>query len=104
MESTKVKTAPITITERALHEVKVIMQDKNVPADYGLRIDHAEQTAWAAAADAGLADPLGIDTGAPLMVFCRTASAGATPVEHITSWYRGDRYQIHMTLDQNHNL
>ncbi|GAB2531116.1 HesB/IscA family protein [Rufibacter soli] len=38
MESTKVKTAPITITERALHEVKEIMKDKNVPADYGLRI------------------------------------------------------------------
>ncbi|AKQ44815.1 [Fe-S]-binding protein [Rufibacter radiotolerans] len=38
MESTKVKTAPITITERALHEVKAIMKDKNVPADYGLRI------------------------------------------------------------------
>ncbi|WP_192821688.1 iron-sulfur cluster assembly accessory protein [Rufibacter sp. LB8] len=38
MESTKIKIAPITLTERALHEVKVIMQDKSVPTEYGLRI------------------------------------------------------------------
>ena len=72
--------------------------------DYALRIDHAEQTAWAESADAALAEPLGIDVGVPLLVFRRTASAGSTPVEHVTSWYRGDRYQIHMTLDLNHDL
>ncbi|QMU27586.1 HesB/IscA family protein [Adhaeribacter radiodurans] len=32
------KIAPITITPRALTEVKIIMQDKNVPAEYGLRV------------------------------------------------------------------
>lgn len=32
------KTAPITLTTRALEEVKTIMKDKNVPAEYGLRI------------------------------------------------------------------
>jgi len=32
------KTAPISLTSRAIAEVKIIMQDKNVPADYGLRI------------------------------------------------------------------
>ena len=72
--------------------------------EYGLRIDHAEQTAWAESADAALAEPLGIGIGVPLLVFRRTSSAGSTPVEHITSWYRGDRYQIHMTLDLNHEL
>jgi len=72
--------------------------------EYGLRIDHAEQTAWAESADAALADPLGIAVGVPLMVFRRTSSAGSTPVEYITSWYRGDRYQIHMTLDLHHEL
>lgn len=72
--------------------------------EYGLRIDHAEQTAWAESADAALAEPLGIEVGVPLMVFRRTSSAGSTPVEYITSWYRGDRYQIHMTLDLNHDL
>ena len=39
METTTInKTAPITLTARALAEVKIIMQDKNVPDDYGLRV------------------------------------------------------------------
>ena len=32
------KTAPISLTPRAIEEVKIIMQDKSVPAEYGLRI------------------------------------------------------------------
>ncbi|PRY11572.1 iron-sulfur cluster assembly protein [Pontibacter ummariensis] len=36
--ATETKTAPITLTERALAEVKNIMQEKNVPAEYGLRV------------------------------------------------------------------
>jgi iron-sulfur cluster assembly protein len=36
--ATETKTAPIAITEKALVEVKNIMQEKNVPAEYGLRI------------------------------------------------------------------
>lgn len=36
--ATEVRTAPITITEKALAEVKNIMAEKNVPAEYGLRI------------------------------------------------------------------
>ena len=31
-------TAPISFTEKALEEVKVILRDKNVPAEYGLRV------------------------------------------------------------------
>lgn len=39
METTTLnKIAPISLTERALAEVKIIMQDKNVPAEYGLRV------------------------------------------------------------------
>ncbi len=39
METTTLhKIAPISLTPKALAEVKIIMQDKNVPADYGLRI------------------------------------------------------------------
>jgi GntR family transcriptional regulator len=72
--------------------------------EYGLRIDHAEQTAWAETADAPLADSLDTPPGTPLLVFRRTSSAGSTPLEYITSWYRGDRYQIHMTLDLHHEL
>lgn len=38
MESTSLKKPPITLTDLAMQEVKVIMSDKSVPADYGLRI------------------------------------------------------------------
>ena len=39
METETIKrTAPISLTPKAIAEVKIIMQDKNVPADYGLRI------------------------------------------------------------------
>ncbi|HSI90376.1 MAG TPA: iron-sulfur cluster assembly accessory protein [Adhaeribacter sp.] len=38
MDNNTIKKAPITITEKALAEVKTIMQDKNVPEGYGLRI------------------------------------------------------------------
>jgi GntR family transcriptional regulator len=67
---------------------------------YGLTIDRAEQTVWAEVADRANAAILGIPPGAPLMVFRRTSSAGSTHVEHVTSWYRGDRYQVHMSLDR----
>ena len=70
--------------------------------EYGLRIDNAEQAVWAEAADPKLADTLGIVAGAPLIVFRRTSSAGSAFLEHVTSWYRGDRYQIHMTLNLQH--
>ena len=70
--------------------------------EYGLRIDNAEQAVWAEAADPQLADTLGIAADAPLIVFRRTSSAGSAFLEHVTSWYRGDRYQIHMTLTLQH--
>ena len=74
-----------------------------IATEYGLRIDRAEQAVWAETASIALAEPLGIEPGLPLLVFRRTSSAGSTTVEHVTSWYRGDRYQIHMTLDLNHD-
>ncbi|MEC5152326.1 GntR family transcriptional regulator [Cryobacterium sp. GrIS_2_6] len=70
--------------------------------EYGLRIDNAEQAVWAEGADDLLAATLGIAANAPVMVFRRTSSAGAAFLEHVTSWYRGDRYQIHMTLNLQH--
>jgi GntR family transcriptional regulator len=70
--------------------------------EYGLRIDNAEQTVWAETADAGASQVLGVAEGAPLMVFRRTSSTGSTSVEYVTSWYRGDRYQVHMTLNLQH--
>lgn len=66
---------------------------------YDLRIAEAEQVAWAEAADVALAEPLEVDAGAPLLVFRRTSLDGdGRAVEHVTSWYRGDRYQVRMSL------
>ncbi|CAQ01027.1 GntR family transcriptional regulator [Clavibacter sepedonicus] len=65
---------------------------------YGVHIDGAEQTVWADAADADTAEALEVTPGASTLVFRRTSRAGGTPVEHVTSWYRGDRYQVHMAL------
>ena len=36
--ATATMTAPISFTEKALIEVKIIMGDKSVPAEYGLRV------------------------------------------------------------------
>jgi iron-sulfur cluster assembly protein len=36
--ATEIKTAPIKLTEKALAEVRNIMQEKNVPEGYGLRV------------------------------------------------------------------
>lgn len=38
METTTIKKAPISLTEKAIAEVKTIMNDKNVPEGYGLRV------------------------------------------------------------------
>jgi GntR family transcriptional regulator, N-acetylglucosamine utilization regulator len=68
---------------------------------FGMVIDGAQQTVWAECADHRLADQLTVRAGMPLLVFRRTATAAGHVVEHVTSWYRGDRYQVHMTLDRN---
>lgn len=67
---------------------------------YGLGVDSAQQSVWAESADARKADLLGVQVGAPLMAFRRTSSARHLAVEHNLSWYRGDRYQVHMSLDR----
>lgn len=38
LEAAPVRTAPISLTERALVEVKNIITEKNVPTEYGLRV------------------------------------------------------------------
>ena len=67
---------------------------------YGLVVDHGGQTVWADIADRVHAGLLGMATGGPLMVFRRTAYADSSPVEHVTSRYRGDRYQVHMSVNR----
>jgi GntR family transcriptional regulator len=68
---------------------------------YGLVVDRGEQTVWSEAADPPTAAALEMVPGSPLMVFRRTSAAGPRTVEHVTSWYRGDRYQVHMTLHRD---
>ncbi|MEU3269423.1 GntR family transcriptional regulator [Saccharomonospora sp. NPDC006951] len=68
---------------------------------YDIRFDTAWQTVWAEAADRETARLLGIKTGGPLLVFRRISSMRGEPVEDMTSWYRGDHYQVTMQLDRN---
>ncbi|WP_236791274.1 GntR family transcriptional regulator [Amycolatopsis sp. GM8] len=72
---------------------------EQVAQHYDLRFEHARQTVWAEAADRETARLLGIRTGDPLLVFRRISTTRGEPVEDITSWYRGDRYQVSMQLD-----
>ncbi len=64
----------------------------------GHTIDAAEQTLWGEAADATLARRLDCPLHTPLLVFRRVSTAAGIPLEYVVSRYRGDRYQLHMTL------
>lgn len=64
----------------------------------GRPIDAAEQTVWGEIADAATASLLGSETPVPLLVFRRVSSSAGRPVEHAVSRYRGDRYEVHMSL------
>jgi GntR family transcriptional regulator len=44
---------------------------------------------------------LGIRTGTPLLVFRRISSRHGQPVEDMTSWYRGDQYEVTMQLQRD---
>lgn len=68
---------------------------------YGLAIDNAEQTLWGESADAATARALRTAVHTPLLTFRRLSRTGSTPVEYAISRYRGDRYQLHMSLQQD---
>ena len=65
---------------------------------YELVIDAADQTLWGEAAEGATARRLEASVHTPLLVFRRVSSASGRPVEHVVSRYRGDRYQVHMSL------
>ncbi len=67
---------------------------------YGVQLDNARQTVWAEGADAETARLLDVRRGSPLLSFRRISSSAGRPVEHMTSWYRGDLYQVTMQLDR----
>lgn len=64
----------------------------------GARPDAGHQVMWAAACDEVRATLLAVEVGSPLFVFERTATAAGAPVEHVTSWFRADRYQVSATI------
>lgn len=65
---------------------------------YGLVIDAAEQTLWGEAAEGATARRLEAPVHTPLLVFRRVSSAAGRPLEYVVSRYRGDHYQVQMTL------
>ena len=67
--------------------------------EYGLAVDTAEQTVRAEVADADLARHLDVAVGDPLMAFDRSSRSGGAPLERVLSHYRGDRYELHISLD-----
>jgi GntR family transcriptional regulator len=66
---------------------------------YDCTIDRAEQTVRAAEADREFGVLLGVPPGRPVLVFDRVAYSDGRPVEHALSTYRGDRYELQMTVE-----
>jgi GntR family transcriptional regulator len=66
--------------------------------EYGVVVTSGEQTVRAESADAHRARILGIPKRAPLLVQERVTHAGERVIELSTSWYRADRYRIHMAI------
>lgn len=67
-------------------------------AEYGVVVTSGEQTVRAESADAHQARILGVAKRAPLLVQERVTHAGDRAIELSTSWYRADRYRIHMAI------
>ena len=67
--------------------------------EYGLGVDTAEQTVRSVTADVTLARHLDVEPGHPLLAFDRLGRSAGAPLERATSHYRGDRYELHMSLD-----
>lgn len=67
---------------------------------YGRPIDHANQTVGAALAGPETGVLLGIPDSGPVLVFDRVSYSRREPVEHARSWYRADRYELAMSVDQ----
>ncbi len=69
--------------------------------EYGVVIEAAEQTLWCESAEGRVARLLSSPVHTPLLVFRRLSTSLDRPVEHAISRYRGDRYQLHMSLGRD---
>ena len=67
--------------------------------EYDLRVDTADQTVRAEVADAALARHLGVRAGDPVLAFERSSRSAGAALERVVSHYRGDRYELHISLD-----
>jgi GntR family transcriptional regulator len=65
---------------------------------YGRRIDRAEQTVRADEPDQEMAHLLGMAGRRPVLVADRVSYSGDLAVEHALTTYRGDRYELQMSL------
>jgi len=81
----------VDLEERSLYRV--------LRQEYDLSIEQADQSLVASLCDAKQAALLGVDEGAPALLFERRGStAQGRRVEHTRSLYRGDRYQLRMAV------
>jgi len=67
---------------------------------YGRPIDHAEQTVSAGLAGEEIGRLLGIPRSGRVLTFDRVSYSGGDAVAHARSWYRADRYELYMGLDE----
>jgi GntR family transcriptional regulator len=71
---------------------------KAMTETYGRRIDRAEQTVRAGEPDQEMAQLLGMNGRRPVLVADRVSYSGELAVEHALTTYRGDRYELQMSL------
>lgn len=69
---------------------------------YGIALEYGTQTVLADVADTETARQLGVRPGSPVLVLHRISTARGVAVEDVTSWYRGDLYQVTMQLRPEH--
>jgi GntR family transcriptional regulator len=66
--------------------------------EYDLVVDGAEQEIEAGTVAGDDAELLDVPAGAPVLHLTRRSFSGGTPIEHVRSTYRGDRFRLHAKL------
>jgi len=81
----------VPLTDRSLYEV--------LRENWGVILDHGEETIEAGIVEPADAALLGLKSGAAVLCLQRRSFAGGRPAELKISVYRGDRYQLHVGLE-----